>query len=187
MPGAPPSLRAEPAGANWGDNRAEHARRSRRIGIFRRVERIGTPAARCRRRRLDRLCARRAGRSDARSAAGAELLKPEFVIVRQPFERRLKLLIAVLHLLDLTGELTNLILQAIDPDQKVRGTDLREPRAVGLAMTQQANAMAAKAIRFFIVRIIDEGGEGGFGTIAEAASKLWLRWINPRWRGPHAS
>jgi hypothetical protein len=28
-------------------------------------------------------------------------------------------------------------------------------------MTQQADAMAAKAIRFFIVRFIDEGGEGG--------------------------
>jgi len=40
----------------------------------------------------------------------AELLKPKFVIVLKALERRLELLISVLHLLNLTGELTDLIL-----------------------------------------------------------------------------
>jgi hypothetical protein len=41
-------------------------------------------------------------------------------------ERGLELLISVLHLLDLTGQLTNLILQAINSDHKLRGTRLRK-------------------------------------------------------------
>jgi len=56
----------------------------------------------------------------------AELLRPEFVIVLKAFERRLELLISVLHLLDQTGELTDLIFQAIYPDQKLGATDLRK-------------------------------------------------------------
>src|SRR5215475_1271549 len=68
----------------------------------------------------------RTGRWGARSTATAQLLKPEFIVVLKPFERRLKLLISVLHLLNLPGELTDLILQSIDPDQKLCGADLRE-------------------------------------------------------------
>jgi hypothetical protein len=57
---------------------------------------------------------------------GAELLRPEFVIVQKALERRLELLISVLHLLNLTGELTDLIFQAIYPDQKLGAPDLRK-------------------------------------------------------------
>jgi hypothetical protein len=77
-------------------------------------------------RRLGRLYGSRAGARNTRSAAIAQFLRPEFAIVLQPLERRLKLLITVLHLLKLTGELTDLILQAVDPDQKVCGPDLCE-------------------------------------------------------------
>jgi hypothetical protein len=40
-------------------------------------------------------------------------------------ERSLELLISVLHLLDLTGQLTNLVLQTINSDHKLRGARLR--------------------------------------------------------------
>src|SRR5215470_13429416 len=67
----------------------------------------------------------RTGRWGARSTATAELLKPEFIIVLKPLERRLQLLISVLHLLNLPGELTDLVLQSINPDQKLCYPDLR--------------------------------------------------------------
>jgi len=53
-------------------------------------------------------------------------MKPEFVVVLNPLDRRLKLLISVLHLLKLPSEQTDLILQPINPDQKLSGPGLRE-------------------------------------------------------------
>jgi hypothetical protein len=44
----------------------------------------------------------------------------------KPPERGLELLISVLHLLDLAGQLTNLVLQAINSDHKLRGARLRK-------------------------------------------------------------
>jgi len=41
-------------------------------------------------------------------------------------ERGLELLISVLHLLDLTGQLTNLVLQAINSHHKLRRARLRK-------------------------------------------------------------
>jgi len=70
-------------------------------------------------------CSSRTG-GDARSSAAGKLLKPEFVVVLKPFDRRLKLLISILHLLKLPSEQTNLILQPINPDQKFSGPGLRE-------------------------------------------------------------
>ncbi len=75
---------------------------------------------------MDRLYDSGAGGRNARPSTAAEFLESEFVILLKPLERRLELLISVLHLLKLTGELPDLILQAIDPDQKLRGPDLRE-------------------------------------------------------------
>src|ERR1700732_157869 len=49
------------------------------------------------------------GGGGARSSAGAEFLEPIIVIVLHALERRLELLIAVLHLLDLSGELPKLV------------------------------------------------------------------------------
>jgi len=56
----------------------------------------------------------------ARPTAIAELPRSQFV------DGRFELLISILHLLDLTGQLTDFILQPIDSDQKLSLPDLCE-------------------------------------------------------------
>jgi len=56
----------------------------------------------------------------ARATAASKFSRPQFV------ERCFELLISVLHLLDLTGQLTNLVLEAIKSDHKLGGARLRK-------------------------------------------------------------
>ena len=99
--------------------------------MFRRIERV-RPAGRLRRRRrrwrsrLDGACGRPC--RCASTATRAEVLEPGVGILLQAFKRSLELLVAILQLLDETRELAQLVLQPIDPYQKIRGVLLRDGR-----------------------------------------------------------
>ena len=99
-------------------NRTQRPRCSGGIRVFHRLKRVRTPAA---------WCTWLVRRHDARWGArwGSHIAHPAVVVLKSP-ERGLELLISVLHLLDLTGQLTNLVLQAINSDHKLRGTRLRK-------------------------------------------------------------
>jgi hypothetical protein len=106
--------------------------------------------------------AKRAG-GLARTTAVSKFSRPQFV------ERGLELLISVLHLLDLTGQLTNLVLQTINSDHKLRGARLRKSARRGRHDEGGCNSGKSDAVQHRSHRPAKNGSPP---TIAAAASKL---------------
>jgi hypothetical protein len=85
-------------------------------------------------------------------------------------EHGLELLVSVLDLLDLTGQLPDLILQSVDSDQKLCRPNLGECHSRDRHDTGECNGAKGDTVRHRSHHRRERSGR--LPTIAEAASKL---------------
>src|SRR5664280_3105650 len=131
---------------------AEHARRAGGVRMLRGIEHVGAAAGRGGRRRIDRRLRRHRAWLRARgwSALGAELLEAILGVVLHALELHLKLLVAVLQLLERAGELAQRTFHAVEADGQIAGIGLRHARLLRwtlVALELVALELVALALR----------------------------------------
>jgi len=106
----------------------ERARRSRRIGVLRRVENIGTASGRTAGNRARAIAWRHGHRRRLRrsnTALRPQLLETIFGVVLNPLELHFKLLVAILKLLEGAGQLPQRIFHAVKAHRNIALIGLR--------------------------------------------------------------